>query len=85
MIAGAENAVDFTGTGTLPSPAYVSGGADLDGEADVADDFIGTGTLPSPAYVSGDRILMDIQRDVCDHAGGYRCGWCNEPGDGDGQ
>jgi hypothetical protein len=33
----AENSSDFTGTGSIPSPVYVSGGADLDGEADGPD------------------------------------------------
>ncbi|WP_188604782.1 DUF7507 domain-containing protein, partial [Aquaticitalea lipolytica] len=32
-----ESTIDFTGTGTLPTPVYVSGGADLDGEADAID------------------------------------------------
>ncbi|MEL7544263.1 MAG: hypothetical protein AAGJ70_10860, partial [Pseudomonadota bacterium] len=32
-----ETAGDFTGNGTLPTPAFSSGGGDLDGDADAAD------------------------------------------------
>ncbi|MBR9915323.1 MAG: DUF11 domain-containing protein, partial [Algicola sp.] len=41
----AEDAADFTGTGTLPTPVYVSGGADLDGDADLEDLAVGAGTI----------------------------------------
>ena len=34
----AENSSDFTGTGTLPSPAYSSGGSDQDSDT-VKDDL----------------------------------------------
>ena len=44
-VAVTESAADFTGTGTLPVPTYVSGGADLDGDADAADLAVGTGTI----------------------------------------
>ncbi|MGS2724963.1 beta strand repeat-containing protein, partial [Psychroserpens sp. BH13MA-6] len=40
-----EDAADFTGTGTLPTPVYVSGGADLDGDADLEDLAVGAGTI----------------------------------------
>ncbi|WP_422107739.1 DUF7507 domain-containing protein [Winogradskyella sp.] len=40
-----EDAADFTGTGTLPTPVYVSGGSDEDGEADLEDMVVGTGTI----------------------------------------
>ncbi|NRB58852.1 MAG: DUF11 domain-containing protein, partial [Winogradskyella sp.] len=40
-----ENAVNFTGTGTLPVPTYLSGGADLDGEADLEDMIVGAETI----------------------------------------
>ncbi|WP_460218111.1 DUF7507 domain-containing protein [Psychroserpens sp. MEBiC05023] len=40
-----ENAANFTGTGTLPAPVYVSGGADLDGDADLEDLAVGTDTI----------------------------------------
>ena len=35
----------FTGTGTTPSPSYVSGGADIDGDADAPDLGVGGGTI----------------------------------------
>ncbi len=69
----AENAVDFTGTGTLPSPAYVSGGADLDGEADVAD--LSADGSDGPVIYSATYAITQADID----AGG------DEPGDGDGQ
>src|SRR5690606_15938580 len=37
--------LSFTGTGTPPVPAYSSGGADLDGEADGFDLAVGPGTI----------------------------------------
>ena len=40
-----EDASNFTGSGSLPSPAYVSGGSDQDGESDIADLAVGTGTI----------------------------------------
>ncbi|NRD22918.1 DUF11 domain-containing protein, partial [Winogradskyella litoriviva] len=40
-----ENMVNFTGTGTLPTPTYVTGGTDEDGEADIMDMAVGTGTI----------------------------------------
>ncbi|MGS2727163.1 DUF7507 domain-containing protein, partial [Psychroserpens sp. BH13MA-6] len=40
-----EDAADFTGTGTLPTPVYVSGGADLDGDGDLEDLAVGAGTI----------------------------------------
>ncbi|MTE27258.1 DUF7507 domain-containing protein, partial [Winogradskyella ouciana] len=40
-----EDAADFTGTGTLPTPTYVSGGTDQDGEADLEDMVVGSGTI----------------------------------------
>ncbi|MBR9915833.1 MAG: hypothetical protein GYB32_13605, partial [Algicola sp.] len=40
-----EDLADFTGTGTLPTPVYVSGGADLDGDADLEDLAVGAGTI----------------------------------------
>jgi uncharacterized repeat protein (TIGR01451 family)/gliding motility-associated-like protein len=40
-----EDATDFTGTGTLPTPTYVSGGSDEDGEADLEDMVVGSGTI----------------------------------------
>ncbi len=36
-ISVTEDAADFTGTGTLPSPTYVSGGSDEDGDTNVDD------------------------------------------------
>ena len=44
-VAVTESAADFTGTGTLPVPAYVSGGADLGGDVTVADLAVGAGTI----------------------------------------
>ncbi len=42
----AENSGDFTGTGTLPTPAYVSGDEDVDGDGDAPDlDVSSTGTV----------------------------------------
>ncbi len=35
----------FTGTGTLPTPWYVSGGEDLDGDGDAKDLAVGSGTI----------------------------------------
>ena len=40
-----EDAADFTGTGVLPTPTYVSGGSDEDGEADLEDMIVGSGTI----------------------------------------
>ncbi len=40
-----ENMADFTGTGTLPTPVYSIGGADLDGDADAMDLAVGIGTI----------------------------------------
>ncbi|WP_299524415.1 gliding motility-associated C-terminal domain-containing protein, partial [Winogradskyella sp.] len=40
-----EDAADFTGTGTLPTPVYQSGGSDEDGEADLEDMIVGSGTI----------------------------------------
>ena len=40
-----EDAADFTGTGILPTPTYVSGGSDEDGEADLEDMIVGSGTI----------------------------------------
>ncbi|MEL7545000.1 MAG: hypothetical protein AAGJ70_14645, partial [Pseudomonadota bacterium] len=40
-----ETAGDFTGNGTLPAPAFSSGGGDLDGDADAADLAVGAGTI----------------------------------------
>ena len=40
-----EDAADFTGTGLLPTPTYVSGGSDEDGEADLEDMIVGSGTI----------------------------------------
>uniref|UniRef100_UPI003D64A4BB DUF7507 domain-containing protein n=1 Tax=Winogradskyella poriferorum TaxID=307627 RepID=UPI003D64A4BB len=40
-----EDATDFTGTGILPTPTYVSGGSDEDGEADLEDMIVGSGTI----------------------------------------
>ncbi|WP_454557406.1 DUF7507 domain-containing protein, partial [Neolewinella lacunae] len=45
-----EQAIDFTGTGTLPVPTYVSGGADLDGEGDALDLAPGAGMVFSATY-----------------------------------
>jgi uncharacterized repeat protein (TIGR01451 family) len=44
-IAVTEDALDFTGTGTLPSPTLVSGGANLDGDGDAPDLAVGGGTV----------------------------------------
>ncbi|MBO3118093.1 DUF11 domain-containing protein, partial [Winogradskyella sp. DF17] len=41
----AENAADFTGTGTLPTPIYASGGSDEDGQGDLQDLIVGPGTI----------------------------------------
>ncbi|MCB0561860.1 MAG: DUF11 domain-containing protein, partial [Phaeodactylibacter sp.] len=49
-IAVSENALDFTGTGTLPVPSYVSGGADLDGDADAADLSVGASAVFTASY-----------------------------------
>ncbi|MBC2845946.1 DUF7507 domain-containing protein, partial [Winogradskyella flava] len=40
-----ESAANFTGTGTLPNPIYVSGGSDEDGEGDLEDMIVGIGTI----------------------------------------
>ena len=40
-----ESAANFTGTGTLPNPVYVSGGTDEDGDADLEDMVVGAGTI----------------------------------------
>ncbi|MFD1005214.1 DUF7507 domain-containing protein, partial [Winogradskyella aquimaris] len=40
-----EDLADFTGTGTLPTPLYVSGGSDEDGEADLEDMIVGSDTI----------------------------------------
>jgi uncharacterized repeat protein (TIGR01451 family)/gliding motility-associated-like protein len=40
-----ENAANFTGTGTLPTPVYVSGGSDEDGEGDLQDLIVGASTI----------------------------------------
>ncbi len=45
-----EQAGTFTGTGTLPTPTYVNGGADLDGEGDLADLFVGASMTFSAVY-----------------------------------
>ena len=44
-IAVTENAGDFTGTGILPTPTYVSGGSDEDGDSDLEDMVVGNGTI----------------------------------------
>ncbi|MCP5006048.1 MAG: hypothetical protein GY941_19235, partial [Planctomycetes bacterium] len=44
-ISVTENPGDFTGTGTLPTPVYVSGGTDEDGQADLEDLIVGSGTI----------------------------------------
>ncbi len=49
-IAVTEQAGMFTGTGTLPSPAYVSGGSDIDGEADAQDLAVGASMTFSATY-----------------------------------
>ncbi|WP_298897594.1 hypothetical protein, partial [uncultured Psychroserpens sp.] len=51
-----ENAADFTGTGTLPTPVYQSGGADLDLEADLEDLAVGAGTI---VYTATYTITQD--------------------------
>ena len=40
-----ESAANFTGTGILPTPVYVSGGTDEDGDADLEDMVVGAGTI----------------------------------------
>ncbi|MBC6992621.1 hypothetical protein H9S92_00450, partial [Lewinella lacunae] len=45
-----EQAIDFTGTGTLPVPTYVSGGADLDGDGDALDLAPGTSMVFTATY-----------------------------------
>ena len=40
-----ENTGNFTGTGILPTPTYLSGGSDEDGEADLQDLVVGSGTI----------------------------------------
>ncbi|MDG5493129.1 gliding motility-associated C-terminal domain-containing protein, partial [Psychroserpens sp. SPM9] len=44
-VSVSEDAADFTGTGTLPTPVYQSGGADLDLDMDLADLAVGAGTI----------------------------------------
>jgi uncharacterized repeat protein (TIGR01451 family)/gliding motility-associated-like protein len=44
-ISVTEDVADFTGTGTLPTPVYVSGGSDEDGEADLEDMIVGSDTI----------------------------------------
>nr|WP_321236031.1 gliding motility-associated C-terminal domain-containing protein [uncultured Psychroserpens sp.] len=51
-----ENAANFTGTGTLPTPVYVSGGADIDLEADLEDLAVGTDTI---VYTATYAITQD--------------------------
>jgi len=54
-----ESTADFTGTGTLPAPTYVSGGADLDGDADAADLAVGTGTITFTAIYELTQVDVD--------------------------
>jgi gliding motility-associated-like protein/uncharacterized repeat protein (TIGR01451 family) len=44
-ISISENVLDFTGTGTLPTPIYFSGGSDEDGDADLQDMIVGPAAL----------------------------------------
>ncbi|MBD0833036.1 DUF7507 domain-containing protein, partial [Aestuariibaculum sediminum] len=46
-----ENAADFTGSGTLPTPAYSSGGSDIDGEGDGYDLTVGESLEFTATYV----------------------------------
>ena len=55
-VSVSEDAADFTGTGTLPTPVYQSGGADLDLEADLEDLAVGAGTI---VYTSTYAITQD--------------------------
>ncbi|MFC2078286.1 hypothetical protein ACFLTM_05720, partial [Candidatus Bipolaricaulota bacterium] len=49
-ISVAEQAGSFTGTGTLPTPAYDSGGADLDSQGDAADLAVGDSLTFTATY-----------------------------------
>lgn len=40
-----ESSATFTGTGILPAPSWMSGGADIDGDADALDLAVGSGTI----------------------------------------
>ena len=51
-----ESAVNFTGTGTLPTPVYQSGGSDEDGDADLQDMIVGAGTI---VYIATYTITQD--------------------------
>ncbi|MUU77742.1 DUF7507 domain-containing protein, partial [Winogradskyella endarachnes] len=51
-----ESAANFTGTGTLPSPVYVSGGTDEDGDGDLEDMAVGNGTI---VYTATYAITQD--------------------------
>uniref|UniRef100_UPI00261F133D DUF7507 domain-containing protein n=1 Tax=uncultured Winogradskyella sp. TaxID=395353 RepID=UPI00261F133D len=51
-----ESAANFTGTGILPTPTYVSGGSDEDGEADLEDMVVGIGTI---VYTATYTITQD--------------------------
>uniref|UniRef100_UPI002632CB7E DUF7507 domain-containing protein n=1 Tax=uncultured Psychroserpens sp. TaxID=255436 RepID=UPI002632CB7E len=55
-VSVSEDAADFTGTGTLPTPTYQSGGADLDLEADLEDLAVGAGTI---VYTATYAITQD--------------------------
>ncbi|MBC3847078.1 gliding motility-associated C-terminal domain-containing protein, partial [Winogradskyella echinorum] len=51
-----ESAANFTGTGTLPNPTYVSGGTDEDGDGDLEDMAVGNGTI---VYTATYAITQD--------------------------
>ncbi len=59
-IAVTENVADFTGTGTLPTPTYQSGGADLDGDADAMDLAVGTETIIFTAVYNVTQADIDV-------------------------
>ncbi|MBU2920192.1 DUF11 domain-containing protein, partial [Winogradskyella psychrotolerans] len=47
---------NFTGTGILPTPTYVSGGTDADGDGDLEDMVVGNGTI---VYTATYAITQD--------------------------
>ncbi|MCF6320797.1 MAG: hypothetical protein L3J32_03405, partial [Rhizobiaceae bacterium] len=61
-IAVTENAGSFTGTGTLPAPTYISGGANLDGDGDAMDIAVGATVTFAASYTltQGDIDAGDI-------------------------
>ena len=58
-VAVTEQSGSFTGTGTLPAPTYVSGGANLDGDGDAQDLAVGGGSIVFTATYSITQADID--------------------------